>query len=88
MAAGATDYLAKTQLPELLRIVRRALDAPLPRVEKNRTFVSPAVDRLVSVIQQLSLARSLEAVMAIVRRAARDLTGADGATFVLREHPG
>ena len=25
--------------------------------------------------------------MAIVRRAARDLTGADGATFVLREVP-
>ncbi|HSI14797.1 MAG TPA: ATP-binding protein, partial [Chthoniobacter sp.] len=59
--------------------------APVPKVEKNRIFVAPVVDRLVSVIQQLSLARSMETIMAIVRRAARDLTGADGATFVLRE---
>jgi len=85
MAAGASDYLAKTKLPELLRLVRRAMEAPVPRVEKNRIFISPVVDRLVSVIQQLSLARNMETVMAIVRRAARDLTGADGATFVLRE---
>ena len=43
------------------------------------------MERLVSAIQQLSLARNMETVMAIVRRAARDLTEADGATFVLRE---
>ena len=84
-AAGATDCVAKTELPELVPTIRRALAAPLTRVERNRIFVSPVVDRLVSVIQQLSLARSLESIMAIVRRAARDLTGADGATFVLRE---
>ena len=84
-AAGATDYVAKTKLADLVPTVRRAMQAPLGRVETNRIFVSPTVDRLVSVIQQLSLARSLDAVMAIVRRAARDLTGADGATFVLRE---
>jgi len=41
--------------------------------------------RLVKAIQELSLARSLERVMEIVRTTARDLTGADGATFVLRE---
>ncbi|MBL9037543.1 MAG: GAF domain-containing protein [Archangium sp.] len=41
--------------------------------------------RLIEIIQELSLARSLEAVMAIVRTAARELTGADGATFVLRD---
>jgi signal transduction histidine kinase/DNA-binding NarL/FixJ family response regulator len=84
-AAGATDYVAKTKLTELMPTVRRALEAPLAKVEKNRVFVSPVVDRLVSVIQQLSLARNMETIMAIVRRAARDLTGADGATFVLRE---
>src|SRR5687767_2516024 len=44
-----------------------------------------AMERLVAVVQQLSLARSLDAVMAIVRTAARQLTGADGATFVLRD---
>jgi hypothetical protein len=84
-AAGATDYVAKTKLPDLVSTIRRALDAPVTRVEPNRMFIAPTVDRLVSVIQQLSLARSMDAIMAIVRRAARDLTGADGATFVLRE---
>ncbi len=44
-----------------------------------------AMERLVAVVQQLSLARDLTAVMAIVRAAARELTGADGATFVLRD---
>ncbi|MEP7242371.1 MAG: ATP-binding protein [Gammaproteobacteria bacterium] len=41
--------------------------------------------QLVSVVQRLSLARNLDAVTTIVRHAARELTGADGATFVLRE---
>ena len=44
-----------------------------------------SAERLVEVVQRLSLARDLGAVMAIVRCAARELTGADGATFVLRE---
>ncbi len=42
---------------------------------------------LIAVIQRLSLARSLAEVQAIVRTAARRLTGADGATFVLRDGP-
>jgi diguanylate cyclase (GGDEF)-like protein len=41
---------------------------------------------LISVIQQLSFARDLATVQQIVRRAARGLCGADGATFVLREN--
>jgi len=41
--------------------------------------------RLVGAVQELSLARNLDAVMAIVRRKARELTAADGATFVLRD---
>ncbi len=40
---------------------------------------------LVQVVQRLSLARDLATIQEIVRHAARDLTGADGATFVLRE---
>lgn len=40
---------------------------------------------LVSVVQELCFARDLAAIQAIVRRAARTLTGADGATFVLRD---
>ena len=43
------------------------------------------VGELIAAIQQLSLARSLPEIQQIVRTAARRLTGADGATFVLRE---
>ena len=40
---------------------------------------------LIGVVQRLSLARSLEEIQEIVRTGARRLTGADGATFVLRD---
>jgi signal transduction histidine kinase/ActR/RegA family two-component response regulator len=40
---------------------------------------------LINVVQELSFARDLSAIQTIVRRAARALTGADGATFVLRD---
>jgi signal transduction histidine kinase len=43
------------------------------------------MQHLVTVVQRLSQARTLDAITAIVRRAARELTEADGATFVLRE---
>ncbi|ETO93447.1 diguanylate cyclase [Legionella oakridgensis] len=43
------------------------------------------VEFLLNVVQKLSLAKDLETIMFIVRRAARYLTGADGATFVLRD---
>jgi GAF domain-containing protein len=46
---------------------------------------SESLEQLVTVVQELSLARSLDTVMQIVRREARRLTGADGATFILRE---
>jgi len=45
-----------------------------------------AMEHLVTVIQRLSLARNLDTIMSIVRRAARELTGAHGATFVLRDN--
>jgi signal transduction histidine kinase len=44
-----------------------------------------AMSRLVLAVQELSLARSMAAVTAIVRTVARELTGADGATFILRD---
>lgn len=44
-----------------------------------------AMERLVDVLQELSQARDVNAIAAIVRHAARELTGADGATFILRE---
>ena len=44
-----------------------------------------AMEFLLEVVQDLSMVRDLQRLMEIVRRAARTLTGADGATFVLRE---
>jgi signal transduction histidine kinase len=41
--------------------------------------------RLVQAVQELSLVRTLPAIQEIVRRAARDIAGSDGATFILRE---
>ncbi|MBD1868493.1 sensor domain-containing diguanylate cyclase [Leptolyngbya sp. FACHB-671] len=41
--------------------------------------------RLITVVQKPSLARSLETIMTIVQVAARELTHADGASFVLRD---
>lgn len=52
--------------------------------ESSSTYIR-GVERLVSVVQELSRVRSLADVQAIVRIAARELTGADGATFVLRD---
>src|SRR5438876_21923 len=43
------------------------------------------MEQLVQVIHELSMTRDLGGIMMIVRRAARALTGADGATFVLRD---
>jgi signal transduction histidine kinase len=40
---------------------------------------------LIKTIQDLSLTRDLDSITKIVRHAARQLTGADGATFVLRD---
>jgi len=44
-----------------------------------------AMESLIGVVQELSQAKDLDTVMAIVRDAARRLTNADGATFVLRD---
>lgn len=53
----------------------------------NRTSPSrlEQANELIAAIQQLSLARSIADIQAVVRTAARRLTGADGATFVLRD---
>ena len=45
----------------------------------------PQALRLIRVVQELSMARDVDRVAEIVRHAARELTGADGATFVLRD---
>jgi len=57
--------------------------SPTPR---RPAFEDPlqATELLVSAIQRLSLTSSLDEIIAVVRSAARLLTGADGASFVLR----
>lgn len=47
--------------------------------------MSNIAGELLGVIRELSFARELDAVMAIVRSAARRIASADGATFVLKE---
>src|SRR5262245_39208466 len=54
-------------------------------VGERMVWYASAMEHLVHVVQELSLARDLPSIMDVVRFAARDLTGADGAAFVLRE---
>ena len=49
----------------------------------NSNIMSP--EHLTTTVQELSLARNIEEVMEIVRSVARNITGADGSTFILRE---
>ncbi|MCM2278144.1 MAG: HAMP domain-containing histidine kinase [Oligoflexia bacterium] len=44
-----------------------------------------SVDLLLGIVQRLSLARDLQTIVDLVRHGARELTGADGATFILKE---
>lgn len=57
------------------------MDGTVARVESE----AAALGHLIDANQQLSTCRDLLGVMSVVRTAARRLTGADGATFVLRE---
>jgi GAF domain-containing protein len=58
----------------------------IPDGETNRDAVS-ADDwlRLIAAVQELSAIHDLDALTRCVRRAARDLSNADGVTFVLRD---
>jgi signal transduction histidine kinase/CheY-like chemotaxis protein len=81
-AAGASDYVLKDHIWQLTAALRRNTKAaPATTAEPSQ----PAMMLLIDVVQKLSLARGLDAIVDIVRKAARQLTGCDGATFVLRE---
>lgn len=59
---------------------------PVSKSGRDAAAVPPEkIETLAEALLSLALARDLERIMAIVRRAARRLTGADGATFVLRD---
>lgn len=57
----------------------------IPDTTSQLELLLSAQTRLVQAVQDLSLVRTVPAVQEIVRRAAREIAGADGATFVLRE---
>jgi signal transduction histidine kinase/CheY-like chemotaxis protein len=77
--AGADDFVQKDQTARLIASVRSAIQ------KRRMTRSKEGMARLVKAVQELSMARDLNSIMAIVRLAARELTGSDGATFVLRD---
>lgn len=82
LRSGAMDYISKDQLWRLTPVIWHVKE----KIEReNLERNNKAMALLVKVVQELSLARSIEAITEIVRRAARELTGADGAAFVLRD---
>jgi signal transduction histidine kinase len=82
-ALGATAFLSKSDLTRLGPAIETAL------VERDRTRRSLGLmagyEYLVQVIAELSRAHDMSAIMRVVRQAARELTGADGSTFILRD---
>lgn len=86
LQAGAADYVLKGQWWQLISALHRTqalADETKAHTEGERR--ERGTKRLLAAVQELSLVRDLPSLMAVVRRAARELTGADGATFILRE---
>ncbi|MEF7612379.1 ATP-binding protein [Aquincola sp. MAHUQ-54] len=80
--AGATDYVQKGELWRLPSALQRLRDA---RESARLATLTRARALLVDLVKELSHARSVEVIAGIVRRGARALNRADGATFVLRD---
>lgn len=82
--AGA---IAKSELERLAPTIRQALQSSGSSEEEELETASYVwgMQQLVSVVQRLSLAHDLQSIMDIVRHAARNLVGADGASFILRD---
>ncbi len=60
------------------------LDSSFSSSASQQRYIQ-GMELLVGVVQELSLARDLATITEIVRTAARKLTQADGATFVLKD---
>jgi signal transduction histidine kinase/DNA-binding response OmpR family regulator len=80
--AGATDYVPKNQLWRLPSALRRLNEA---RESQRLATLTEARAVLVDAVRDLSLARTVDDIMRIVRRASRRMMRSDGATFVLRD---
>lgn len=80
--AGASDYILKDSLWRLLPAIRHLQNLrERERLEEEKRGLAV----LIGLVKQLSMTHRMDEVMTIVRSGARQLTGADGATFVLRE---
>jgi len=79
--------VAKSELDRLAPVIRQALHSSTSSQEDELETASYVwgMQQLVSVVQRLSLARDLHSIIDIVRHAARNLVGADGAAFILRD---
>jgi CheY-like chemotaxis protein len=82
--AGA---VAKSALEQLAPTIRHALHTSTPLQDEELEIASYVwgMQQLVSVVLRLSLARNLQSITDIVRHSARNLMGADGASFILRD---
>jgi signal transduction histidine kinase len=63
--------------------LQEATDLTNPHLAQERYI--QAMEHLIGVVQQLSLVKDIDAIVEIVCQSARQLTGADGATFVMRD---
>jgi signal transduction histidine kinase len=84
--AGAYDYVLKGQWWQLITALQRAKSFRAETTaHHDAEHRQRGLSQLLAAVQELSHARDLDTIMAIVRHVARELTGADGATFVLRD---
>jgi len=83
----ASARVPKTELGRLAPTIDMALrqNEFISREDSRREAHMAGMQLLVKITQQLSTARDLPSVVSIVRSAARNLVGADGVSFVLRE---
>ena len=79
------------QAQNILSLLRRQMGEPGPSIGSGEEILPDlaprdrGAQRLVAAVQTLSVARDLESIIDIVRKEARLLFHADGATFVLRD---
>ena len=64
---------------------RKQMEQEIILAKERAEMRAKVEERLAQVARELSTARALEEVMAVVRTFARELTGADGICFVLRD---
>jgi K+-sensing histidine kinase KdpD len=86
LQAGAEEYVLKGHWWQLFAALRRAqATAALGEEKAELEKHDRGMSALVGVMQELSTAHELPAIMRIVATAARRLLAADGTAFVLRE---